>query len=363
MQQIPPEWLQQLDDILSSLETEPEAEHDARLLQRVAALDPDLLAFLVEQLAAQESPQAAALFDRLATQPDVPPAARERAAEALAAFAEQGIRPPTPGEETFHAGYVQQGRERGEQVLALSWRLPDGSLEAMVFLLDWRGDGLKDYYRTRSMSDAEWRELVAHNSTDEAPMVDVRLPEAKALVEAAIAEGRRFSRPLPREYRLDTAQIDRRLLHAVAAPTPESLRSFVTPTLTPEEVVRAYVAALHYRDYTLAALLLAPEHRLRTERTPAEAAEALRLELKHAPRRDRDVETRLLSPEPEGLAEASQAEVEATGAETIVERSGKRKRQPVRELYRLGKLSQLSQTWKIVATESANRVADSRQTV
>jgi len=140
MQQIPPEWLQSLDDILSLLDAQPEAEEDERLLQRLAALDPDLLVFLVEQLAAQESPQAAALCAGLAAHPNVPGPTRERAQAALAALAVQGIRPPTPGTESFYAGAIQNGRERGEQVLALGWRLPDGSLEALVFLLDWRGD-------------------------------------------------------------------------------------------------------------------------------------------------------------------------------------------------------------------------------
>lgn len=362
MQQIPPEWLQQLDEILSLLEAQPEAEQDKQLLSRVAALDPDLLAFLVEQLVGQQSPEAAALFDRLAAQPTTPEPVRERAKAALDTLAQQGIRPPKPGEESLYAGHVQEGRERGEQVLALGWRLPDSSLEAMVFLLDWRGDGLKDYYRTRSMTDAEWRELIAHNSTPEAPMVELRLPEAKALVEAAIAESRRFSRPLPREYRLDAALVDRRLLHAVEATAADTLRSFITPALSPEAVVRTYVAALHYRDYALAALLLAPDHRLRRERTLADAAEALRLELKHAPRREREVEARLTAPNedhPEDASETSEVEVETEGAEILVERSGKRKRQPVHETYRLRKLSQ---TWKIIAAGPDNRVHNIRHT-
>lgn len=351
MQQIPPEWLSQLDDILTMLEGQPETEQEKRLLQRLSTLDPDLLAFLIEQLAAQESPQAAALFDQLASAPATAEPIRERARAALDDLARKGVQPPKPGEESFLAGYVQEGRERGEQILALGWRQADGSLEALVFLLDWRGDGLKDYYRTRSMTDGEWRELIAHNAEKGGAMVEVRLSEAKALVEMALSEGRRFSRPLPRDYRLDAALIDRRLLRTVEAPPPETLRTFITPGLSPEEVVRAYVAALHYRDYALAALLLAPDHEMRSGRTPAQAAEALRLALKQTPRRESETGTRLLSPDVAQIVDAHEAEVEAEGTEVVVERSGKRRRLPVRETYQL---RQVSQTWKIVSSAPAN---------
>lgn len=357
MQQMPPAWLEQLDEILSLLEGQPEAEQETRLIERLTTLDPDLLAFLLDQLAEQESSQAAALFARLAAQPNVPDAVRERARAALDGLARKGIRPPKPGEESFYAGRVQEGRERGEQILALAWRLPDESIEALVFLLDWRGDGLKDYYRTRGMTEAEWDELIAHNTAKGAPMVDIAPPEARALVEAAMAESRRFSRPLPRDYRLDASLVDRRLLRAVEAPTPDAIRSFITPGLPPEDVARAYVAALHYRDYALAAALLAPDHALRVGRSLAEAADALRAALKHAPRRESEAEARLITPDVSSdVAQrdtANEAVVEMDGTEIVMERSGKRRRQPVAETYRLSKVSQ---TWKILAIEPANRV-------
>ena len=357
MQQIPPEWLEQLDKIFSLLEGQPEAEQETRLVERLTTLDPELLAFLVDQLAEQESPQAAALFARLTAQPNVPDASRERAHAALDGLARKGIRPPKLGEESFYAGRVQEGRERGEQILALAWRLPDETIEALVFLLDWRGDGLKDYYRTRGMTEVEWNELIAHNAAKGPPMVDVAPPEARALLEAAVAESRRFSRPLPRDYRLDASLVDRRLLRAVEAPAPDAIRSFITPGLPPEDVARAYVAALHYRDYALAAALLAPDHELRAARSLAETADALRAALKHAPRRESEAEARLLSPDvsPDVVQRdaANEAVVEVDGMEVVVERSGKRRRQPAAETYRLSKVSQ---TWKILAIEPANRV-------
>lgn len=353
MQQIPPQWLQQLDEVIALLDEQHEPNHDERLVERLTTLDPDLLAFLTEQLTEQQTPQAATLFERLAAEPRVPDQIRERARAALDEFARHGIYPVRPGEESFSAGFVQEGRERGEQILALGWRLPDGSIEALVFLLDWRGDGLKDYYRTRDMSEAEWDELIAHNAAKGAPMTHLSLSEAKALVEAALAESRRFSRPLPRDYRLDATLVERRLPQYVEAPTPDAMRTFITTSLSPEDVVQAYIAALHFRDYALAALLFAPEHELRFERSVSETAEALRLRLKHAPRRDAGAETRLQSPDATKLDAATNAVVEADGVEVIVERSGKRIRRRIGETYRLSKVSQ---TWKIIAIESANRV-------
>lgn len=353
MQQIPPQWLQQLDEVIALLDEQSGPNHEERLVERLTTLDPDLLAFLAEQLAAQQTPQAATLFEKLAAESRVPDQIRERARAALGEFARHGIHPVRPGEESFYAGFVQEGRERGEQILALGWRLPGGSLEALVFLLDWRGDGLKDYYRTRDMTEAEWDELIAHNAEKGAPMTQLSLLEAKALVEAGLAESRRFSRPLPRDYRLDATLVERRLPRSIEAPAPDALRTFITASLSPEDIVQAYITALHYRDYTLAALLLAPEHELRSERSVSETAEALRLRLKHAPRRDAEAQTRLQSPDATQLDAAANAIVAANGVEVIVERSGKRVRRHVGETYRLSKVSQ---TWKIVAIESANQV-------
>src|SRR5262249_23603076 len=149
-------------------------------------------------------------------------------------------------------------RERGEQILLLGWRLSGGEIEAFVFLLDWRGDGLKDFYATRRLTDAEWRQLVEHNTAKGAPLVEVTLAEGRALLEAVLAESRRFSRPLPREYKLTQGTIARRVLEVEEVPSAPRSRSYLAPDLAPEAVISAYAAALHYRDYALAAELLAP---------------------------------------------------------------------------------------------------------
>src|SRR5258708_22779141 len=197
MQNIPAAWLAQLDELLALSQTGPDGAQDTRLVEQVAALNPDLLAFLIQQLAHDESAQAAALLELLAATPATPAEARGQARGALGALAERGITAAPPGEERFYAGWVQEGRERGEQILILGWRLADGDLEALVVLLDWRGDGLKDFYPTRRMNAGEWAALLEHHGQKSAPLAELTLAEARAPPEAGPAEGRRFSPPPP----------------------------------------------------------------------------------------------------------------------------------------------------------------------
>jgi hypothetical protein len=366
MQQIPPEWLQQLDELLALTAQEPGAEQEDAVLDQLVAADPDLLAFLVTQFAEQDAPQAAALIEMLAAHADVSEAVRAQSRAALATMAERGVQAPAPCKERFYAGWVQQGRERGEQILMLGWRMPSGDIEAMVFLLDWRGDGLKDYYRTRRMRDAEWRQLIEHNATKGAELTEVTLADARSLLDAAIGESKRFSRPLPREFKVDSQLVERRILHVEAPAQP---RSYVSSLLTPDEVVVAYVAALHHRDYLLAAELLAAEHPLRQGRTVEEAAAELRIQLKHAPRREVTVRTTRETGRPEATDEADEVEVdevevdevevdevevEATGEQTTIEHSGRRLKQAIVERYTLRRAHG---NWRINAVATPDEAA------
>jgi hypothetical protein len=344
-QQTPaPEWLSQRDDLLRALRDEHVPLSERRLAGSLAGRDPQLVAYLLEQAAAQRSPEAAAFLELVATQADLSAEQREQARQSLAALAADGIFPAAPEAERFVAGYVQRRRERGEQILLLGWRLPAGGVEALVFLLNWRNDGLKDFYATRQLTDAEWRELVEHNAAKGALLVEVTLADARDLIEAALAESRRFSRPLPREYRLAPGVVERRVLR-VEHP-PGEPRSFVAPDLPPAEVVAAYAAALHFRDYALAAELLAPEHPLRAKRSVRETAEALRSDGKHAPRREEEVEIA-----PASVAYADQEErcmLDAVGTEVEVQASGKRTRIEVCERYLLARYSG---GWRILKIE------------
>jgi hypothetical protein len=336
MQQIPLEWLQELDELLALTDEHPDEEHEARLISRLVAADPDLLTFLVGQFAEQGTPQAAALLEMLAVHPDTTEPIRAQARAAAEALGQRGITAAPPGKERFYAGWVQSGRERGEQILILGSRLSDGDIDALVFLLDWRGDGLKDYYRTRRMRDAEWRQLLVHNGAKGAPLVEVTLGEARTLLDAAIAESKRFSRPMPREYKVDSRLIERRILSVVFPPA--GTRSYVSPSLGPEQVVGAYIAALHYRDYRLAADLLSPVHTLRADRSLEESAEALRTQLKHAPRHDEEAHCTIVESTPEAVI------IQASGTQTTVQRTGRRLCQEVTERYTL---SRHDDEWRI----------------
>lgn len=340
MKDIPPDdWLRELDDLLERMDTD--GARDDEVVGRMTALDPDLIAFLVSQFAEQDTPQAAATLDALATHEQTPQAVREQARSALAAMAERGVTPADPGIERFFAGWTQQGRERGEQILMLCWRRAQDDFEALVFLLDWRGDGLKDFYRTRGMTHEEWLALVEHNRGKGVPLVGVDLAEAHALLNAALGESRRFSRSLPREYKLEATLIDRRIIQASEAAA--TLPSYVSPDLSAEEVVAAYIAALHYRDYLLAALLLDATHPLRLGRAVEETAEELRLRLKHAPRRDPEAHVTTLRGD--GQPDSDEIEAEAVGARVTVERTGRRSRETVTERYRLKR----DGAWRVVS--------------
>lgn len=343
----PHDWIEQLDALLSLLGDDTHAGDEAEFLRRLTMLDPDLLAFLVERIAEEDSPQAATVLEAVATQPETPASVREHARAAREALAERGILPALPSEERFYRGWVQRGRERGEQILILGWRMPGGRVEALVFLLDWRGDGLKDFYRTRDMQEDEWRELVEHNDNKGAPLAEIPLAHGRALIEAALEENKRFSRPAPREYKLESRLIERRVLEIGGASDPDdqlaAQEALVAPDLTPDEVVRAYIAALHHRDYALAMLLLAPEHPMRMEQRLGAAVTVLRVQLKHAPRREADARVATLPdgvepPADQASAEDDEALVEAHGAEVAVERTGRRVRSDVHERYGLRRL-------------------------
>lgn len=351
MTEIPPDdWLRELDELLARMDVD--GARDDEVVARMTALDPDLIAFLVARFAEQDTPRAAAALEMLATHTETPEAVRDQARTALAAMAERGVVPGEPGVETFLAGWIQQGRETGEQILMLCWRRAAGDFEAFVFLLDWRGDGLKDFYRTRGMSHDEWLALVEHNRGKGVPLVAIGLAEAHALLLAALGESRRFSRSLPRDYKLETSLIERRILQASEAAA--ALPSYVSPDLSAEGVVAAYITALHYRDYLLAALLLDATHPLRVDRTVEETAEELRRQLKHAPRpdpeaqlttRSDEVEQRGDIPSPDGQADGAEVGVDAVGTRVSVERTGRKARETVTERYRLRR----DGVWRVVS--------------
>lgn len=338
-------WQDALLALLGELEAATTPSAQAQVFARVAALEPDLQRFLIDNMLAQASPDAAAFLQALAVQPATPADVRAHARAASAALDEQGIAPPPTGQETFYQGWIQQGRERGEQIMLLGWRLGDGRLEALVFLLDWRGDGLKDFYRTREISSQEWRELVDHNSQKGAPLVAIALGAGRALLEDVLAEGKRFSRPVPRDFRLAEGLIEQRILSA--AERPADAHSYINPALEPAAVVESYIEALHHRDYLLMWHLLAPEH-LSRQPDPLAGVEALRRQGKHAPRRRGGASIASPTPPASTAGETDTATVMAQSDEEKVEPNGRRVRLPVRERYTLRRGAD---GWRITAIE------------
>jgi hypothetical protein len=340
-----PTWQFDLTDLLAEIEAATTPAAEARVLTRLTGMDADFQHFLVARMAEQTNAESATFLAALAAHPGTLADVRAAARAALDRLADQGIHSAATGQEEFYTGWVQQGRERGEQIMILGWRLPDTRIDACVFLLDWRGDGLKDFYRTRDLTLEEWRELVEHNGKKGAALAEISLAEGCALLDEALAEGKRFSRPVPREYKLAHDLIQNRIFDAT--PPADRARPFLAPDLTAEAAVRAYVAALHYRDYLLLYELLAIDHPASVAGSRAEAIEALRREHKHSPRRREDVRTTLL-PTPTSSGDVAEATVDAEGEEELVEPSGRRTSHPVRERYAL---TRTSAGWRIARIE------------
>lgn len=340
-------WQDELVALLGEIEAAHTPRAEAAIFTRVTELAPELQIFLLEHMAAQDTSEAAAFVASLAAHANTPDAVRTRASEELAALAARGITPAAPDVESFDSGWAQLGRERGEQIMLLGWRLADGRMEAFVFLLDWHGDGLKDFYRTREISDAEWHELLEHNGEKGAALVEISLAEGRALLEDALSESHRFSRPVPREYKLAQQLVRQRVVDT--AEPAAAHRSYVTPDLAPEDMAKAYARALHYRDYALIwELMVLDGHSIVSgdETTRAQAIDALRREWKHAPRRRPNATATIEAPaKPEDLHRSVLLEGEAE----TVERTGRRVRTRVRERIRLDRTLD---GWRIAAIES-----------
>ena len=172
--------------------------------------------------------------------------------------------------------------------------------------------------------------MIDHNAEKGAPLAEISLAEARALLDASLAESRRFSRPLPREYKISPGLVDRRVLRADLRPSTRRAPSS-PPTSRPNTSSPPTSPRCSYRDYTLAIELLAERPPIARRSLDAEAADALRVELKHAPRREEAVEI-ASAHVPQG---GEDARLLATGAEVAVQTSGKRVRSEVRERYTL----------------------------
>ena len=158
-------WIQQLDGVLSNITSSAADEVPLSLGEQLSSLDPQLLRMVVESAYTTSSPEAAALLVLIASQTGIDQTIRETARSYANELLHTGAEESIPAEDEFVAASIQQSRHEGEQILLTCWRIPDGRLEACVFLLNWRGDGLKDYYRTRGLAEPEWQQLREHTAT------------------------------------------------------------------------------------------------------------------------------------------------------------------------------------------------------
>ena len=322
-------WIQQLDGVLTNLtSTAPDAVSQS-LGEQLSSLDPQLLGMVVENAYTTASPEAAALLELIASQSGIERTVRETARKYATELSHAAAAQSLSTDDQFVAASVQESRHDGEQILLTCWRVPDGRFEACVFLLNWRGDGLKDYYRTRGLSEPEWLQLREHTEKKGPALRDVTPAECKALLLAAQAESQRFSRPSPREYKVDKSLIARRILRD---DVPSDDSHVHTPVDLPAaDVVRAYIAALHHRDYSLAGELLAQTHPMRAGKSLAEATDQLRQTLRHSPRREPATLLETLTTDLSNHVTAIR--VRAESAETVIQPGGRKVTAPVRETF------------------------------
>jgi len=230
-------------------------------------LDEGTLRMLIERLEARGDAGAADLLMVLSAV-STSRAGREAAQRALYALSLRGVQPQLQpaarlGEDIFYKGYVGLMREQGEVPLILGWQRPDGRIQALVFLMDYWGFGLKDFYPTHNLTRRQFHRGLVGSYEKNAPMAEVSLAEGKRLVEEALLYNEWFDEPLPDAFHEYRYMIESKVLEALVRPPPRR-RAFVNPEVGPSDLVRYF---LKVPDFGLRYDLLVETHPLRQEKS------------------------------------------------------------------------------------------------
>lgn len=189
------------------------------------SLDGDSILFeLIANAEAEANDLVADFLYALAhTTPD--PKVRQAAEQSLARLAKIGVKPVTPaivglGHNQLYAAYMTDPDHPWQQSVNVAWEHGDGTLQALVFLLDfglpWRG-AIKDMFATRGMTPYDYQhQFIGKVGMDER-MYRVSLARAQATLVAALEANRANKIPLPKEFTQVRHLIDRWVLHPPAA--------------------------------------------------------------------------------------------------------------------------------------------------
>jgi len=203
-------------------------------------------------------------------------AVRKESRRALIQLAGAKVYPSwTPEQETttsipvekpprFWKGYVTQMREQGELQLILCWEqgVEYGEARMMSFLLDFWHEGVKDFFTdlgTRRQIETRVQELenlFATQVEKDVEIVDCTLAEGRRLLLEALDVNRWRNTTPHKDYRHYQPMVQHLILNASDV-GEDSDRTFISPKLSPDEVVANFAGAWSLGDYGLGYDLLA----------------------------------------------------------------------------------------------------------
>ena len=273
---------QQINMVIGAIRgMESSDEIEAVIGSTFGTLDEETLRMLIKQLEGRGDAGAADLLMVLSAV-STSRAGREEAQRALYALSLRGVQPKLKpsarlGEDLFYKGYVGLTREQGELPLILSWQRPDGNIQALVFLVDYWGLGLKNFYPTSNLTPDQFHDGLVGRHEKTAPMGEVSLAEGKCLVEEALLYNEWFDEPLPDEFHEYRYMIESKVLEAPVKPPRR--RTFVNPEASPSDLVRY---SLKVPDFGLRYELLVATHPLRQKKSWRQYVEEQMAWLEHA---------------------------------------------------------------------------------
>ncbi len=259
---------EQIDLVINSVRgMESSDEIETVIGSSFGTLEEEVLLMVVEQLEARADTGAADLLSVLAAVSSSK-AGRRAARRALQKLKLRGIHPQLKpaarlGEDKFYKAYVGLMREQGELPLIMGWQRPDGSIQALMFLIDYWGRGIKESFPTHNLSRREFHREVVGSHEKDVPMAEISLVEGKRLVEEGLLYNEWFEEPLPDEFHEYHYMIESKVLEARGQPPPRR-RAFVNPELEPAELVNHF---LQMPDFGLRYELLTATHPLRQEKS------------------------------------------------------------------------------------------------
>ena len=181
--------------------------------------------------------------------------------------------PTTPPSETtevpeFVGAWASRTRDRSEVTLALTWTRPFRHEEVDGYILNlnyWEGE-IEFIGHPEPLTQRRFERDVLDPLRRDAPLVEVTLGQARALIEEALDMQSWRQRPSTQEWLEVEPMIRRRVLQDEITATEDVDLLLLAPDLADEETLVNFWGAWSFGDFVLAYALLGERHALR-ERT------------------------------------------------------------------------------------------------